>query len=306
VKSLLVCAAMLMAASAAMSQRASVPSKVPNKPLIVVAADTIDSHAIATELGIDSCRGQSDRTNSRAAVELLQQVIEHAVLHSLDPKEIGQADLQLARATLYKNSRDTSTLHCMERADSTLFLKNVVREPMIREQLQNVFLHDPSVHRPAKDSIAEIFDALHKNPATFFEFVHDTEIFIRIADPGRPKPGAPGFERPYIPPFGPGGRPLPPVSADSLPLVKNVLSKLAPHQIWPHVLETGQAYGIVMLDTVTDSLYSAIFIRISKPAYEGWFRQYVLSHLKIKFLDAALEADVRRQYSTAWWLRAIK
>lgn len=213
-------------------------------------------------------------TSASALAELVSWQLEYEVLKQAFHEEPPDSIIRMTAARLPNVTHDSAALACIGAiGDSACFLEYYVRPTLVNARLYSRFYSDTSIHRAARDSIGSIFHSLSPHPELFLTHHLDT-ILIKRHD------GQMG----------------------ELPMVSKVLSTLSPRKLWPQVVESDYDFSIIMLDTVTDSLYRALAIRVVKRQFDPWFRNYVNRFIPIHFLDRSVEAEFRRQYPTLWWL----
>jgi hypothetical protein len=228
----------------------------------------------------DRCSYDTLANSAKAAVELVGAELEAIVLRQYFGETPPRAALEARASELPRLTHDSAVLACIQAiGDSEYFLSLFVRPTLVNPRLYARFYSDTTIHRNVREQISYIFERLRANPSLFLTYPIDTIVVHRQTS-----------EHPDELPD------------DQVPLVHVVLSKLSPHQLWPQIIESDVDVSIVMLDTVTQSVYRAFAIRIPKQPFDPWFRQRVKEHVRVVFPDKSLELDVRKRYPSLWWL----
>ena len=255
----------------------------PTHPVIVVGVDTLSREAMVSRLARDRCMHDTTATLSGSLAELVAAQLEYAVLKHAFHEEPPDSSIQMTAARLPGVTHDSAALACiMALGDSMFFLHDYVRPTLVNPRLYGRFYSDTNIHRAARDSILRIFQRLAPHPELFLTYQLDTIIIKRTEQPG-------AISHPSVP-------------VEESPLVRNILSKLGSRKLWPQIVESDLDFSIVMLDTVTDSIYRAMTIRVVKQPFDPWFRMYVEHFIPIHFLDRGVEGNLRKQYPQLWWL----
>jgi len=251
-----------------------------DRPAIIVGPDTLQMSAVLFRMEQDRCSYDTLANSAKAAVEIVGNEMEATVLLQYFGEEPPQSAVERRAAELPRVTHDSAVLACIQSiGDAEYFSSIFVRPTLVNPRLYARFYSDTSIHRDARDRIREIFEQLRHAPAVFFSYPFDT-ILVHRQTPEHPDE----------------------LPDDQIPLVQVVLSKLPPHTLWPQIIESDVDVSIVMLDTVTPSIYRAFAIRIPKLPFDPWFRQYVKDHVRVTFLDKSLESDIKKQYPALWWL----
>ncbi|HEY3874517.1 MAG TPA: hypothetical protein VGM92_03495 [Candidatus Kapabacteria bacterium] len=268
----------ILAASVLWIGRAQAADARAIHPAIAIERDTISREAIRWQLAHDRCMGDTTATLTSAAAELVSNEMEYAVLNQEWHEVPPDSSIRQTAARLPHVTHDSAALACIaEIGDSAFFLEYYVRPALVNPRLYAHYYSDTIIHRAARDSILRIFHRLRPHPELFLSYPLDT-ISLKRRDSEM-------MER---------------------PLVRQVLSKLGPRKLWPNIIESKYDYSIVMLDTATDSIYRARAIRVPKPPFDSWFRNYVLRSIPIVFLDREFEREMRKKYPSLWWMRSTK
>lgn len=244
-------------------------------PALTIGLDTISLEAIRWQLAHDRCMHDTTATQASALAELVSSQLEYEVLRRAWHEEPPDSAIRQTAARLPRVTHDSAALACIGAlGDSALFLEYYVRPTLVNPRLYQRFFSDTDIHRDPRDSIVSIFQKLGPCPELFLTYRLDT-IIIKRHDS----------------------------DMMALPIVQHVFSKLGPRKLWSQIVESDYDYQIVMLDTLTDSIYRALAIRVTKQPFDPWFREYVKRHIVIHFVDRAIETDFRKRYPTLWWER---
>ena len=247
------------------------------QPAIIVSSDTISERAVLFQFEQDRCSHDSLASNIKAAVELVNIGLEHAVLKRAFGEEAPDSIVRSTAARLPMVTHDSMALACIYAiGDSASLLRYLVQPTLTNPRLYTRFYEDSNIHRESRDSIQHIFQTLIPHPEQFLTYSLDTIVVQRTGEQA--------------------------AELGDLPLVKNVLSKLGPRKLWPRIIESETDCSIVMLDTVTDSTYRALAIRVEKRPFDRWFHNYVRQYIAIEFVDKRLEGAIRKHYPNLWWL----
>jgi hypothetical protein len=260
-------------------------------PAVTIGPDTISFEAIDFRLAQDRCMRDTIATRVSALAELIADELEYEVLKRAWHEWPPDSAIRKTAANLPRVTHDSDALACIEGiGNSTFFLQNYIRPTLVNPRLYARYFSDTNIHRAARDSIIAIFRRLLPHPDLFLTYPLDTIVIKRHEEQPPPNP--------LLEKEGEREK-----AVEQLPLVRNVLSKLSSRKLWPNIVESDYDFSIVMLDTVTDSIYRALAIRVAKRPFDVWYRDYVKQYVSIHFLDRALEIDLRKKYPTLWWMQ---
>jgi len=215
-------------------------------------------------------------TLTSALAELVSDELEYEVLKGKWHESPPESAIRQTAARLPNVTHDSAALACIGAlGDSAFFLEYYVRPTLVNPRLYAYFYSDTNIHRAARGRVLAIFRRLQPHPELFLTYHLDT-LLIKRRDS----------------------------QMMALPIVQHVLSKLGNRKLWPNIIESDLDYQIVMLDTVTDSIYRTLAIHVPKQPFDPWFRYYVKRYVPVRFLDRGLGTEFRKRYPTLWWLKS--
>ncbi len=260
---------------------------VPKTVVAKVGSATINNSQIYEYIAMEKCYGAT-YSRPEALASIVNNALQTQVLSDFFNLRPTIQDLSSAARQIDQNTKDPTVLSCIKSAlggeSNAAYLSIFVEPTIVNPALYGNFSLSPKINSLQMKTINTIFAKVEAG-ANLQSFSGYQKFDVPIKPPLPTNISAAGFQ----------------LNNDNL--VNEVLKKMKPGEIWPKIVENDSSFEIIRLVRTGANNYHVDGVVINKPPFDPWFQGYVKANIPIKILDRGLLSDLKKNYSSLWWLR---